>query len=216
MAYHLMPVVGFFDILFGISMLTFPTRAIALWLIIWGLVTASLRPLSGESFAEFIERAGNFGVPVALIILCGGFYKTKKSLTDKINPPRLLNSETIKHLYSCLRITVFLLLLGHGWLNMIEKAGLINQYKWLGFYQPDSAAHFIGEFEILSAIIILIYPYRPFVLAIFIWKLCSELFYPQYELFEWIERGGSYAAIISLWYCLEWKVIQPINKISVS
>ena len=216
MAYRLMPVVGIFDILFGISMLIFPTRVITLWLIIWGLVTASLRPLSGESFAEFIERAGNFGVPVAFIILCGGFYKTKKSLTDKMKPPRKLNSETSKNLNSCLRITVFLLLLGHGWLNMIEKTGLMNQYKMLGFYQPASTAHFIGMFEILSAILILIFPYRPFILAIFIWKICSELFYPQYELFEWIERGGSYAAIISLWYCLEWKVFQPIKKMYIS
>ncbi len=212
MAYQLMPVIGLFDILFGVSMLIFPTRAIALWLVIWGLATASLRPLSGESFAEFIERAGNFGVPAALIILCGGFSKIKKSLINKINPPQLLDSETGKHLYSCLRITVFLLLLGHGWLNRIEKTGLLNQYKTLGFHQAASAAHFIGTFEILSAFIILIYPYRPFILMIFIWRISSELFYPQYELFEWIERGGSYTAILSLWYCLEGKVFQPIKK----
>jgi uncharacterized membrane protein YphA (DoxX/SURF4 family) len=204
MSYRLMPVIGSIDILFGISMLIFPTRSAALWLVIWGLFTASLRPLSGEPFAELIERAGNFGVPAALIILCGGFYKTIKLPTDKINPPYILNSETTRHLYSCLRITVFLILLGHGWLSMTEKPGLMNQYKWLGLYQPAGTAHFIGLFEILSATIVLIYPYRPFVLAIFFWKMCSELFYPHYELFEWIERGGSYASVISLWYCLEW------------
>ena len=62
MAYRLMPVIGLFDILFGVGMLIFPTRIVVLWLIIWGLMTASLRPLSGESFAELIERAGNFGM----------------------------------------------------------------------------------------------------------------------------------------------------------
>ncbi len=216
MAYRLMPVVGIVDILFGISMLIFPTRIVTIWLIIWGLFTASLRPLSGESFAEFTERAGNFGVAAALLILCGGFYKIKKSLTDKINPPQILDSETGKHLYSCLRITVFLLLIGHGWLNMIEKKSLMNQYKLLGFYPPASLAHYVGMFEIFSAILICIHPYRPFVAAIFIWKICSELFYPEYAFFEWIERGGSYTVILSLWYFLEWKVFRPINKLSVS
>lgn len=216
MAYRLMPVIGLVDILFGVSMLIFPTRSVAIWLVIWGLFTASLRPLSGESFAEFIERAGNFGVPAALIILCGGFHKKIKFLPDKINPPQVLDSGTSKHLYSCLQFTVVLILLGHGWLNMIEKDGLMNQYKLLGLHQPATAAHFIGLFEIISATTILIYPYRTFVLAIFIWKICSEFFYPQYELFEWIERGGSYAAILSLWYCLEWKTFQPRKKMLAS
>src|ERR1700748_3327232 len=56
MAYHLMPVLGSFDILLGLIMLVYPIRAIAIWLVIWGIVTAMLRPLSGEPFAEFIER----------------------------------------------------------------------------------------------------------------------------------------------------------------
>ncbi len=46
-AYQLMPVVGAVDILMGISMLVYPTRAIAGWLVGWGLVTALCRPLSG-------------------------------------------------------------------------------------------------------------------------------------------------------------------------
>src|ERR1700734_2260297 len=61
LAYRLMPVVGTFDTGMGIAMLVYPIRAIPIWLVIWGLVTASLRPLSGEYFAELIERAGNFG-----------------------------------------------------------------------------------------------------------------------------------------------------------
>src|SRR5258708_17826180 len=71
LAYRLMPVLGSFDILLGVVMLIHPMRIIPLWLLIWGVVTASLRPLSGEPFAELIERAGNFGAPLAFLILSG-------------------------------------------------------------------------------------------------------------------------------------------------
>jgi hypothetical protein len=71
-AYTLMPIVGTVDILMGLSMLLYPTRAVAGWLVIWGVVTASMRPLSGEPFAEFIERAGNFGAPLVLLLVQGG------------------------------------------------------------------------------------------------------------------------------------------------
>jgi hypothetical protein len=101
---------------------------------------------------------------------------------------------------------------GHGWLNLTEKTGLINQYKSLGLSHAAMSAHIIGVFEIVSAAILLIFPYRPFILAIFIWKMSSELFYPRYELFEWVERGGSYASIISLWYCLEWRTFPLLKK----
>src|ERR1700760_2525312 len=71
MGYHLMPWLGAVDILLGISILLYPIRAVLLWLVIWGIITASLRPLSGEHFAEMIERAGNYGAPLTLLILSG-------------------------------------------------------------------------------------------------------------------------------------------------
>jgi len=58
MAYHLMPILGSVDILMGLSLLFYPVRAIAFWLVIWGFITATLRPLSGEPFPELLERAG--------------------------------------------------------------------------------------------------------------------------------------------------------------
>ena len=71
-AYQLMPIVGIIDISLGIILLFKPVRAIAVWLVLWGIMTALCRPLSGEPFAEFIERAGNFGVPLCLLLLAGG------------------------------------------------------------------------------------------------------------------------------------------------
>ena len=57
LAYRLMPLVGSFDILFGLSLVFYPTRAVLSWLVIWGFATACMRPFSGESFAELFERA---------------------------------------------------------------------------------------------------------------------------------------------------------------
>jgi hypothetical protein len=61
----------------------------------------------------------------------------------------------------------------------------------------------IGIVEINAEFLIWIFPYRPLILAIFIWKISSELFYPHYELFEWIERGGSYGVLLALWFALD-------------
>src|SRR5579862_3385575 len=69
LAYRLMPLVGTIDILLGLSLLFYPLRAVAGWLVCWGLITATLRPLSGEPVAEMIERAGNYGAPLALLLL---------------------------------------------------------------------------------------------------------------------------------------------------
>jgi hypothetical protein len=198
MAYNLMPLVGAVDILMGLSLLIYPTRAVVLWLVIWGTVTALLRPLSGEPFAELIERAGNYGVPLALLLLLDGGGKPVTGWFDRIKPKREVNKATLVKVIACLKVVVFLLLIGHGWLNLIEKKGLVGQYTSLGFSNPVQTAHLVGLFEIIAACSVLIRPLRPLIFALFIWKISTELFYPQWELFEWIERGGSYGAILAL------------------
>jgi hypothetical protein len=203
LAYHLMPLVGSFDILMGIVVLVYPIRAVFIWLVIWGTVTAMLRPLSGEPFAEFIERAGNFGAPLALLILTGGVEKNFRSIFTPINDNVDFDAKTFARVLFCLRIIVFLLLAGHGWLNVIGKKGLLNQYSSLGFSSTGNIALTIGIIEIIAAFAVLIRPIRPMVLALLIWKMTSELFYPHYELFEWIERGGSYGAMLALWFALD-------------
>jgi hypothetical protein len=50
---------------------------------------------------------------------------------------------------------VFLLLLGHGWLNMIEKKSLLEQYHSLGFSDTANIANIVGALEILAAASIL-------------------------------------------------------------
>lgn len=202
MAYHLMPLLGTVDILMGVSLLLYPTRAILFWLVIWGTITALLRPLSGEPLFETIERAGNYGVPLALLILVRIDGKNIKGWFTLLSPETVKDNKTSDKITICLRVIVFLLFFGHGWLNLIEKKGLIAQYSSLHFSSPIQTAQLIGVFEILSALIILIRPLRPLLLFLLVWKMTTELFYPHWELFEWIERGGSYGAILALYFAL--------------
>lgn len=202
MAFHLMPVVGLLDILMGISLLIYPTRAILSWLVMWGFITALCRPLSGEPVAEVIERAGNYGAPLALLILSGFSLKSLKGWFSKISPEAPKNEKVLVEVTTCLKAVVFLLLAGHGWLNLVEKKSLLGQYTSLGFSDPVQIAHIVGMFEVLAAISVLIKPIRPVLFALFIWKMGIELFYPHWEAFEWIERSGSYGAILALWLIL--------------
>jgi len=198
-AYRLMPYLGSLDILLGLSLLVYPTRAVLVWLVIWGTLTALLRPLSGEPLAEFIERAGNFGAPLALLILCGEEEWLFRPLFSRLTPPVHVNQETLNKVASCLRVVVFLLLAGHGWLNLVEKKGIMVQYTALGISNPTIVGHFVGMFEIAAACMVLIRPLRPVIFALLVWKMGTELFYPHWEAFEWIERGGSYGALLALW-----------------
>jgi uncharacterized membrane protein YphA (DoxX/SURF4 family) len=208
LAYRLMPVVGTIDILLGLSLLLYPIRIVPAWLVIWGTTTALLRPLSGESFGELIERAGNFGTPLALLLLSGaatakdsgsGVSRGFRGWWSRIDSHPRPDARIFARVVGCLRVVVFLLLLGHGWLNWMEKKNLLGQYTGLGFSDPVRTAHAVGLFEMLAAFAVLIRPVRPVLLALFIWKMGTELFYPHYEIFEWIERGGSYGCLLALY-----------------
>lgn len=198
-AYKIMPVVGSIDILLGIIMIFYPVRAILIYLIFWGLATASLRPLSGEHFAELIERAGNFGVPLALLIFVGGIRGMRQNIFSRLDTMKEIDTKSFSRALLCLRIVVFLLIAGHGWLNLIEKKGIISQYQSLGLSSPANIALTVGIFEIATAFLVLFRPIRPVIFMLLIWKMASELFYPHYEFFEWVERGGSFGAILALW-----------------
>ena len=208
LGYQLMPVLGTFDILLGVSLLVYPTRAVWSWLVIWGVITALLRPLSGEPVAETLERAGNYGAPLMLLVMSQGGARSLKGWFTRVGLDQI-QSITKAQLAIGLRIVVFLLLAGHGWLNLIDKQGLLDQYTTLGFSDPLQVAHTVGVFEVVAAFSVLIRPVRSVLLALLIWKVGSELFYPRWEVFEWIERGGSYGSILALWLVLpRW---QPVS-----
>ena len=202
MSYRLMPLLGTVDILLGLSLLFYPLGAVAGWLVTWGLITASLRPLSGESVGELIERAGNYGAPLALLLLSKPPSHGFRSWWSTIDANPRPDAQRFTRVILCLRIVVFLLLLGHGWLNWIEKKSILAQYTSLGFSDPIKTAHIVGIVEMLAALALLIRPARPLLLALFIWKMGTELFYPHWEIVEWVERAGSYGSLLALWLAL--------------
>jgi uncharacterized membrane protein YphA (DoxX/SURF4 family) len=61
--------VGVMDVALGILVLIKPIRPIVLFMALWGLWTALLRPIVGEPFADFVERWANWGAPLALYYL---------------------------------------------------------------------------------------------------------------------------------------------------
>ena len=199
LAYRLMPILGSVDILLGCMLLFYPIRALFAWLALWGLVTASLRPLSGEPFAELIERAGNFGAPLCLLLL-SGVTKNRADWLRPIHPGASVSRSAFRKATLGLRLTGFLLLAGHGWLNLLQKKALIAQYSTLGFPHPVTLANIVGAWEITGAILLLLRPSRTLLAILLLWKASSELLYPHYELFEWIERGGSYGVLLALWF----------------
>ena len=201
LAYKLMPVVGTIDILLGVLIALYPVRIALIWLVCWGIITAALRPLSGEPFAEFIERAGNFGAPLSLLLLYPGNGPTRNWL-KKLDVPALVMSPQLVNVTLCLRIVAALLLTGHGLLNLTGKQGLLAQYARLGFSDPHQVAVMAGALELLMAVSVLIKPLRSLLLITLIWKIASELFYPHYEIFEWVERGGSYGVLLALWFTI--------------
>lgn len=61
--------IGCQDILIAIITLFRPWKPVLIYAIIWAFVTALIRPLSGESIWDFVERAGNWATPLALLLL---------------------------------------------------------------------------------------------------------------------------------------------------
>ena len=70
----LLLIVGAVDVLLAIIVLVRPVRPLLLWMAFWGLLTALVRPLVGQSVLDFIERFANWAAPLALYY----FYKSRK------------------------------------------------------------------------------------------------------------------------------------------
>lgn len=70
-ALTLMPFIGAMDIFLAILVLVRPVRIALLWMALWGLWTALLRPIAGEPVWDLVERLANVGAPLALLFLLG-------------------------------------------------------------------------------------------------------------------------------------------------
>jgi hypothetical protein len=209
-AYRLMPWVGAMDVSLGLIMAVIPLRIVMLHLIIWGLWTAALRPLSGDSVWEFFERAGNYGVPLAFLVLAGvphclrGWFAPVWPST--IRP---LTVDSARALHKILLVTTGLLLLGHGMLGAVNnKPALTAHYASIGFQDIAvgglTLTRMVGGLEIVLVLAVLVAPFPNLLLGICVWKMATEvLFMTAGSLpFEWIERAGSYMAPLALYYLM--------------
>jgi len=71
LATQLLFLIGVIDIGLAILTLIKPIRVALLWMTFWGFWTALIRPIVGEPIWDFVERATNWGAPLALLILIG-------------------------------------------------------------------------------------------------------------------------------------------------
>ncbi len=68
-ALQIMPFIGILDILIAISVILKPLRLVLMWAVFWAFLTALMRPIAVGSFLGFVERAGNWATPLALLLI---------------------------------------------------------------------------------------------------------------------------------------------------
>jgi hypothetical protein len=202
LGYRLMPIIGTVDILLGLSMLIRPTKAALAYMTFWAVWTALLRPLAGQGFAEFLERAGNYGVPFALLLI--GLAAYPEGGWFAAMTPETLGAARSRTLSWVLRGTAVLLLLGHGALAVGGKPLLAHHLAGVGVGNGGSstlsAVMTLGGVEIALAVAVLVAPAWPLLLLVFAWKVGTELLFPLTGDYVWefIERGGSYGAPLAM------------------
>lgn len=200
-AWKLMPLIGWIDVALGLLALLRPMRAALLYMAVWGFWTALLRPLSGETWWELLERAGNYGVPLAFF-LWSGFPRAPSEWFDSI-PIRSAPPAVQRRVAGILRATIVLLLVGHGGTTaFLDKAVLASQWASLGVHSigPLPILPVEGWFDDVLGMAVLLHPAAWIFGFVAFWKVACELLWPLTgaPIWEFVERGGSYAAPILL------------------
>ena len=205
-AMKFMPIVGSVDIILGTLALVAPIRAGLLYMGCWGLFTASLRPLAGEGWWEFLERSYNFGVPLLMLWVHSVGIRRPPWFTVITEVPRftVARAQTAQ---LALRGIMASMLIGHGGFGLIMgKHNLLQFYEaaglgLLGVPLPTVRA-VIGGFEMLLGVLCLEVKVTAFFVFVCVWKLATEFLYVPARAYgawwEVIERGSSYAAPL-LW-----------------
>jgi hypothetical protein len=170
------------------------------WTALWAFWTALLRPLAGEPFWETLERAGNYGVPMVLLLAAGSGGSLWARVPDTWPD---LHPAALRRCVRGLQFTTATLLAGHAGLGLIVvKPGLVAHYAALGLPHPAEVARGVGALEFALAFAILVAARRALLVAVGLWKLATESLFlisgTPAPLFEVIERGGSYAAPLAL------------------
>lgn len=195
-AYTLMPVVGAVDVMAGMAVLFAPRGLPLVYMAVWATWTALLRPLAGESFFETLERAGNYGVPLALMLLTA-MPRRLSTLAQLLNEPSS-DDRAIEMARQALKWTTVLLLVGHGGLGIANKAMLAGHYSIIGL--PADTTVMAGWFEVALAAAVAVRPMAGLLVFVAAWKLATESLFviAGAPIWEFVERAGSYAAPLAL------------------
>ena len=215
--------VGVMDITLGLIVLFMPTRWAILWILIWTVWTASLRPLTGSAWWYFFERSGNYGPPLALFLYAGW----GKTVKDWLMPIRAftLTVNKIEAIKWVLRWSIAVQLITHGLYGVVEaKPLLIGHFAAVGlpgsWMDPETFLMTVGWIEIGMGALILLKPVRAAVALIIVWEVFVGLLYPisglpvtehpqAYLIFRTLERFGDYAGpfglLLLMIYGPKWK-----------
>jgi len=209
---HLYYVTGTVDIALAAVMLIWPNRAVMLHMAFWGVFTAALRPLTGESVFELVERGANYGMPLALLLLSGWGTWSLRSWFGRVRPPQTFASEALaRQLDWVMRGSIALLLVGHGGLGIwAHKPEWLDFFGWFGISAHTVAtqhlSQWVGVFEIALGLAVLVKPLRSLLLFVLVYKLGTELLRPLVgqNNFQFIERAGDYVLPVTLIWVLAW------------
>lgn len=190
LALQVMPLVGSFDIAVGLAALFAPIRLLFVYGAVWCVYTAALRPASGQSVGELVERAGNYGIPIALLAATAGQrYFARIGST--------FSASGLRAAWGACAWTTALLLAGHGWLALQAKPLLIRHFSIAGL--DAGGVPVIGTLELMLALAVVLRPSKWLFITVAVWKLATESLFivDGAPIWEFIERGGSYAAPIA-------------------
>jgi hypothetical protein len=192
-AWRLMPIVGAVDVLAAMAVLYAPRGIPLVYMTVWATWTALLRPFAGEPAWEALERAGNYGVPLALLALTGwptswsDLWRVRSEATD------------VRHVQSILRWTTAVLFFGHGAIAAFAPSvSLTRNLGAIGV--AGSSVALVGWFEIALAVLITIRPSVGLLVFATAWKVATESLWigSGAPIWEFVERAGSYAAPLAL------------------
>ena len=203
-AMKFMPWIGAMDIAMGVLAFVWPSRALFAWAAVWTLWTALLRPFAGQGWSEFFERAGNYGIPIAILVAVGLSGPWLARLPDAWEA---IKAVARKRLVWTLRITTAILLLGHACCALLaDKAALAHHYAIFGVGNPEAVMCAVGWFEVVLAGAALFGRSAWIFGFIVVWKLASESLVltsgVAAPFFNFVEHGGSYAAPLALAWLL--------------
>ena len=203
-AWRLMPWIGAMDVTVACLALLWPCRALFVWAAAWAVWTALLRPLAGQGWPEFFERAGNYGVPLAVLVIIGlhgpWFARLPAAWPQ-------MSAAVRCRLIRVLQLALASLLAGHAACALVlHKPALAHHYEVFSPATPAGVMLAVGWFEAALAVAVLVVHGPALVVFACLWKLATESLFltsgAPAPMFEVIERGGSYIVPLALAYLL--------------